>query len=119
VRDFASRDAENAYLSAMTLKIALMAVAALVLVALSPTQTESRVQRVLRTVVSSQTPMRGIIEQICPECCRFVDESGQAITLMLREKTLIAGSVAAGDHVDVLAMIEAGETVALSIVKTR
>jgi Flp pilus assembly protein CpaB len=100
----------------MTMRIAVLAVAFLLMIAIIPGSRERRVRRAISA--ARQALMRGAVRSICPSHCEIVDEDGFATPLCLDETTQIAGSIAPGDTVDVMARFNGASFVAVSIVKT-
>ena len=100
----------------MTLRIAVLAVVILLLIAVSPGRREQRVQRAM--CAARQALLRGRIRRICVESCEIADVDGFCTPLVVGTTTQIAGTLAPGDHVDVLARFNGSGYEALSIVKT-
>ena len=98
------------------MRIALVAVAVLMLIAILPGRREERIQKVMST--ARRVLMRGSVCSICPECCEIIDADSFTTPLRLNPETQIAGAIAPGDHVDVLARFNGQGYVAVSIVKT-
>jgi hypothetical protein len=100
----------------VTLKIALIAVTLLLLVAFLPhkndLQTIERMRRARRAL------MKGMVRSVCPECYEIADEHGLITRVELAPLTLVAGSPAEGDRVDVLAEFTGARYIAVSVVKT-
>lgn len=100
----------------MTMRIAVLAVAVLLLIAVSPGRRQERVQRAMSA--ARQALMRGVVRTICPSCCEITDEDGFSTPLAFDDLTQIAGALEPGDRVDVLARFNGSGYVAVSIVKT-
>ena len=95
----------------------MLAVAVLLLIAVSPGRRQERVQRAMSA--ARQALMRGVVRTICPNCCEITDEDGFSTPLAFDNLTQIAGGVLEpGDRVDVLARFNGSGYVAVSIVKT-
>jgi hypothetical protein len=100
----------------VTLKIALLAATALLLVAFYPHANEKRTAEAMRR--ARRALMKGIVRSICPDCCEIADDDGFVTRVDLAAVTLIAGEPAAGDRVDILADFTGARYVAVSVVKT-
>lgn len=100
----------------MTMRIAILAAAILLLIAVSPGRPDERCR--LAMSAARQALMRGMVRNICPSCCEITDEEGFSTPLALDDQTQIAGTVAPGDRVDVMARFNGNSYVAVSIVKT-
>jgi hypothetical protein len=103
----------------MILQLSLLATTALLVIALVPTKRPGNHTSETTSRTGSRALLRGIVLTICPNCCEIIDGDGLATVVTMKTTTLIAGSPAAGDHVDVLAEFTGSRYLAVSIVKTR
>ena len=81
-----------------------------------PHANETRTVEVMRR--ARRALMKGVVRSICPECYEIADDDGLITRVELAPLTLVAGSPAEGDRVDVLAEFTGARYVAVSVVKT-
>ena len=112
----ASPEREGRYFRVVTLNIALIAVAVLLLVALLPHKNDLQTIETMRR--ARRALMKGMVRSVCPECYEIADENGLITRVELAPLTLVAGAPAEGDRVDVLAEFTGARYIAVSVVKT-